>query len=403
MQPFNHWQYLLQQYLNDRATADERMQLFEALQRNEVDWELMLVQLGLQEERDPAYSPGNYTAMIEQIMQNRPVKRKVYVIRWWMAAAVLVFIVLGVWFMTGRTGNKPTTAAVTPAVQDVMPGTQGAVLTLADGRQIIIDSTGNGNITEQGNMIVRRVGDQLVYETNKTGRQPTDAITYNVLSTPRGRQFQLVLPDGSRVWLNAASSIKYPVVFAANERRVEITGEAYLEVAHNIHKPFKITIPSPSGEGEVEVLGTKFNINAYPDEPAIKTTLLEGSVKVVKRETADVKREKPDEISAVLKPGEQAVLSRAHSPLTIDHSPNIDQVMAWKNSIFNFEDQSIQQVMRQLARWYDIDVTYENGIPAIEFGGKMGRDLSLMNVLRFLEKSGLHCRLQGNRKLIVLQ
>src|ERR1044072_7372414 len=126
MQPFNHWQYLLQQYLNDRATADERMQLFEALQRNEVDWELMLVQLGLQEERDPAYSPGNYTAMIEQIMQNRPAKRKVYVIRWWMAAAVLVFIVLGVWFMTGRTGNKPTTAAVTPAAQDVMPGTQGA-------------------------------------------------------------------------------------------------------------------------------------------------------------------------------------------------------------------------------------------------------------------------------------
>lgn len=395
MQPFSHWQYLLMQYLNDRATEDERMQLFEALQRNEIDWESMLVQLGLQQEHAPAYKESDFTAMIEQIMQNRPAKRKVHIIRWWMAAAVLVFVVVGLWFVVDRSKGKPAETTLSAVVYDVMPGTQGAVLTLADGRQIVIDSTGNGNITREGNMIVRRVGDLLVYETNG---QPTgtSALTYNVLSTPKGRQFQLVLPDGSRVWLNAASSIKYPVEFAANERRVEITGEAYFEVTHNVHKPFKVTI-SPTSE--VEVLGTRFNVNAYHDEGAIKTTLLEGKVKVVNGQSSMVNG---NPRSLILKPGEQAIASSTSS-FTIDHLPDLDAVVAWKNGIFNFQDASVQQVMRQLARWYDIDIQYENGIPAIEFGGKMGRDLSLMNVLGFLEKSGLHCRLEGNRKLIVLQ
>lgn len=404
MQPFNHWQYLLQQYLNDRATDDERMQLFEALQRNEVDWESVLVQLGLQEEQDPAYRPGDFTAMIEQIMQHRPAKRKIHVIRWWMAAAVLVFIVLGVWFLVGRTGSKPTTAVVKPAAQDVMPGTQGAVLMLADGQQIVIDSIGNGNITEEGNMTVRRVGDQLVYETNKTGGQSANAsaIAYNVLSTPRGRQFQLVLPDGSRIWLNAASSIRYPVEFAANERRVEITGEAYLEVTQNASKPFRVSLP-PTAEkhgATIEVLGTHFNVNSYTDESEVKTTLLEGKVKVNCQLANGEKAE--EMVTAVLQPGQQAVINGLVHAIPVKYT-DVDAVVAWKNGIFNFQDASIQQVMRQLARWYDVDVQYENGIPAIEFGGKMGRDLSLMNVLRFLEKSGLHCKLEGKRKLIVLQ
>src|SRR6478735_3587794 len=223
MQPPNHWQYLLQQYLNDRATEDECMQLFEALQQNEVDWESMLVQLGLQQEHDPAYQQSDFTVMIEQIIQNRPVKRKVHIIRWWMAAAVFLFVVFGLWFVVDRSKSKPAETTLPAVAHDVMPGTQGAVLTLADGRQIVIDSAGNGNIAREGNMIVRRVGDQLVYETDG---QPigSKAISYNVLSTPKGRQFQLMLPDGSRVWLNAASSIKYPVEFAANERLVEITG-----------------------------------------------------------------------------------------------------------------------------------------------------------------------------------
>jgi transmembrane sensor len=404
MQPFNHWQYLLQQYLNNRATDEERMQFFEVLQRNEVDWESMLVQLGLQEEQDPAYRHSDFTAMIEQIMQHRPVKRKVHVIRWWMAAAVLIFIVSGVWFLVGRTGSKPTTVAVTPDVQDIMPGTQGAVLTLADGRQIIIDSTGKGNITREGNMTVRRVGDQLVYETNKAGGQSagTPTIAYNTLSTPRGRQFQLVLADGSRVWLNAASSIRYPVAFAANERWVEITGEAYLEVTQNASKPFRVSLP-PTAEkhgATIEVLGTHFNVNSYADEPDVKTTLLEGKVKVNCQLANGEKAE--EMVTAILQPGQQAVITGLTHDIPVKYT-DVNAVVAWKNGVFNFQDAGVQQVMRQLARWYDVDVQFENGIPAIEFGGKMGRDLSLMNVLRFLEKSGLHCKLEGKRKLIVLQ
>lgn len=404
MQPIDHRQYLLQQYLNDRATEEERMQLFQALQRNEVDWESMLVQLGLQEEHDPAYRSGDFTVMIEQIMQNRPVKRMLHTIRWWVAAAVLLLLVGGFWLVVNRSNSKTKPTALTPSVQDVMPGTQGAVLTLANGRQIVIDSTVNGNITQEGNMTVRRVDDQLVYETNKTKEQPavTSAITYNELSTPRGRQFQLVLPDGSRVWLNAASSIKYPVVFAANERRVEITGEAYLEVTKDPSKPFRVSLP-PTTERHgaiIEVLGTHFNVNAYEDESAVKSTLLEGRVKVSCQLANGEKAE--DMLVAVLQPGQQAVITGLVHAIPVKPT-DVNAVVAWKNGVFDFQDASVQQVMRQLARWYDIDVQYENGIPAIEFGGKMGRDLSLMNVLRFLEKSGLHCKLERKRKLIVLQ
>lgn len=377
------------------------MQLFTALQRNEVDWESMLVQLGLQEEHDPAYRQGDFTAMIDQIMQNRPAKEKVYVMRWWMTAAVVVFVVFGLWFVVGRSKGKPAETTLPAVAQDVMPGTQGAVLTLADGRQIVIDSTGNGLVTREGNMVLRRVGDQLVYETNEPSTG-TSAVTYNILSTPKGRQFQLVLPDGSRVWLNAASSIKYPVEFAANERLVEITGEAYLEITTNAAKPFRVSVPPTTGRhgALIEVLGTHFNVNAYEDESAVKTTLLEGRVKLSCQLANGEKAE--DMIVAVLQPGQQAVITGLAHAIPVRWT-DVESVVAWKNGIFNFQDASVQQVMHQLARWYNIDVQYENGIPAIEFGGKMGRDLSLMNVLRFLEKSGLHCRLEGNRKLIVLQ
>jgi transmembrane sensor len=294
--------------------------------------------------------------------------------------------------------------ASTPVAHDIMPGKQGAVLTLADGRQVVIDSAGNANIAQQGNVVVSQQNGQLVYRKEKGGNNKVEEgsapLAYNMLSTPKGRQFELMLPDGSKVWLNAASSIRYPVSFTSDERRVEITGEAYFEVEKNPAKPFRVAIfTSPGNQmAEVEVLGTHFNINAYSDEQAINTTLLEGKVKVTALATQP--QATNNKLQTILKPGQQASISDKSSKILVQ-TVDADAFIAWKNGFFNFQDASLQQVMRQLARWYDVDVKYESGIPNIEFGGKMGRDLTLSNVLHFLEKSGLHCSLENNHTLIV--
>jgi len=400
MQPVDQWQYLLQQYLQDKATAEERAQLFGALQRKDVDWETLLMQMGLQQEVDASYRDSDWAGMIERIVQEPARERNRFLMnRWWMAAAVLVCIVCGVWLMVSRSKSKPSVTNTISKVQEVLPGKQGAILTLADGRQIVLDSAGNGSIGLEGNMVARHDGTQLVYEKNEPGKKGGSATTvaFNTLSTPRGRQFQLVLPDGSKVWLNAASSIRYPVVFNSDERRVEITGEVYFEVekvegANNKKLPFIVNIPPQPGGlgGAIEVLGTHFNVNAYDDEESIKTTLLEGRVKVG-----------AGAASAFLQPGQQALITGQQNNIPVK-STDVQAAVAWKNGLFNFQDVPLQQVMRQLARWYDVEITYENGIPEIEFGGKMGRDLTLSNVLSFLEKSGLHCRLVNNRRLIVM-
>jgi ferric-dicitrate binding protein FerR (iron transport regulator) len=309
------------------------------------------------------------------------------------AAAAVLIIAVGFSLKSILLKPGPQTLPDKPIAQkaDIAPGSQGAILTLADGRQVVLDSLGNGVVANQtGTQVVLQDG-KLLYNTSQSANSQ---LTYNAITTPKGRQFQLVLPDQTKVWLNAASSLKYPTHFSGNERRVEIQGEAYFEVSKDARKPFIVSIPPQAGRpagAEVKVLGTHFNINAYTNEPAIKTTLLEGAVKVSSMVNGQ---------RSMLKPGEQAVI-KENSPLTIDYSPNIDKIMAWKNGVFNFEEATLQEVMHQLERWYDIEVQYETGIPKLEFVGKMGRDLSLNNVLRGLELSKVHFRLEG-RKLIVL-
>jgi ferric-dicitrate binding protein FerR (iron transport regulator) len=229
---------------------------------------------------------------------------------------------------------------------------------------------------------------QLLYNA---GGPVKGAVTYNTMTTPKGRQFQLVLPDGSKVWLNAASSLRYPTVFAGNERTVEVTGEAYFEVARNATKPFVVKV---GHETEVQVLGTHFNINSYKDEANINTTLLEGSVRVLNKGK-----------KALLKPGQSAqVAMQANQTagIKIVNDVDMEKVMAWKNGLFNFQDASLQEVMHQLERWYDIEVVYEKGAPEIEFVGKMERSLSLSEVLRGLQISEVHFRIEQGRRLVVM-
>lgn len=316
-------------------------------------------------------------------------------LRW---AAVLAFVLccsLAVYFLIDKDAyleEHVRAAASTAEVQDIPPGSNKAVLTLGDGTTIDIDDSKKGKLAQQGNANIVKVDDgQLNYEVNS---KVNTTITYNTLSTPRGGQFQLTLSDGTRVWLNAASSIRYPTQFSGNERRVEITGEAYFEVSHNERLPFIVGLSESASE--ILVLGTVFNVNSYADELSVNTTLLEGSVSI-----------KHDKTSVLLKPGEQAQVAGKINPgagsVKIVKDADLAQVTAWKDGVFSFHNAGLREVMRQCSRWYNIDVIYEGDVPDIEFGGRMGRDVSLSKLLYFFKGSDLHFRIENGNKLIITQ
>jgi transmembrane sensor len=310
----------------------------------------------------------------------------------WVAAAIFIIIlgtVATVFFNNNKRGNTEIveTKQEKPVPADAPPGRNGAILTLASGEKVLLDSLGNGIVTTQGKTTVLIKNGRLVYDAS--ARQ--NEVLYNTITTPKGRQYQLALPDGSLVWLNAASSITYPTVFAGNDRSVNLTGEAYFEVAKDKSKPFHVKVHKM----DVEVLGTHFNINAYNDEGVIKTTLLEGKVKVVNDEPATGSQQ-----PAVLKPGEQAILT-SDSRLTINDDADVETVMAWKNGRFQFDRTPLPVVMRQLSRWYDMEVEYVKDTPDVVFAGKMGRDLNLSQVLNVLSKMEVNFKVEG-KKLIVM-
>ena len=296
---------------------------------------------------------------------------------WWAAAAVMV-LAAGTWMLMKGPAPKQE-IAVNKTVQDIAPGSNGAILTLADGSQITLDSMGNGQISNQN-------GSKLILQNGTLSYDAAGAATasINTVRTPVARQFRLVLPDGSAVWLNAASTLKYPTAFTGQDRTVEISGEAYFEVARDPERPFRVKI---GNNVSIEVLGTDFNINAYTDEASIRATLLAGSIKV----------NAPGD-ATVLKPGQQAAIRET---IQLNNKVNTGQVIAWKDGIFNFDAMGVEEVMRQLARWYDIEVVYEKNVPDIRFYGEIGRNLSLSQVLEGLKLSGVNFRIEGKR-LIVL-
>ena len=310
----------------------------------------------------------------------------------YMAAAVTVAAVLTTvayfWFQ-GKPRPATTPIAKTTTPIDVLPGGNKAILKLSDGRTIVLDNAHNGVLATQGAVQIEKQEGQLEYIKGNAEA----AVAYNTLSTPAGGQFQIKLPDGSRVWLNAASSITYPTAFTGNDRRVSITGEGYFEVAKDARKPFKVTILSAAGEQqrstEIEVLGTHFNINAYDDEAAVKTSLLEGKVKVVNNKAE----------TAILKPGQQAQVS-SEGAMQVKDNADMEEVVAWKNGEFLFQRADIGTLMRQVARWYDIEVSYPNGKPKDKFTGKIGRNVNLSQLLEILKYSEVRFELKG-RTLVV--
>lgn len=305
--------------------------------------------------------------------------RKAPVIRLWKRIAVAASII-GILFVAGYLIVSRQSSVVDPThdspltTHDIKaPDKNRAQIKLSDGRIIYLDSAGKGDLVEVNGVKVIKTEDGRI-QYNGQSSVVSGPLTFNTMTNPRGSQvIAMTLEDGSRVWLNAGSSVTYPVVFTGRERKVEITGEAYFEVAHNAAKPFIVS----KGEMNVTVLGTHFNVNAYDDESEMKVTLLEGSVQVANRQS-----------SVVIKPNQQAVVASDYSPLTIHHSPDLEQVMAWKNGSFVFgERMSAEEIMRQIARWYDVEVVYEKK-PSGHIGGSISRDVNITKVLQILEATG---------------
>ena len=288
-----------------------------------------------------------------------------------IAASVIGLLLISVFLLKEKIGKKETAKSETNQQRfknDVSPGGDKATLTLADGSTIVLDEAQNGTLAQQGNSKIVKHDGRLSYDpTNKNSRE----IVYNTISTPKGGQYQLELPDGSEVWLNATSSIHFPTSFIGTERRIEITGEAYFEIAKNPNMPFIVTV----NNAEVQVLGTHFNINAYRDEDDVKTTLLEGSVRFVN-----------DGNTNILKPGQQAQLTKEGTTKVVGNV-DVDEVVAWKNGIFDFENAGIETVMRQLSRWYDVEIEYKGKTDDL-FIAEMRRNIKLSDALKALELTG---------------
>ncbi|NML21169.1 FecR family protein [Pseudoflavitalea sp. G-6-1-2] len=379
--------YLVQQYADDAATAAEISELQQFLDSG-ADQQLFtdVISEQVTDYRDAGFDSAPYAALSQQVLQldkGGHYPAKVRRMRWMAAAAaVLVLAVSGGVYYLVQKPVQQNELAQTKINNEVQPGRNGAVLTLSDGKQVMLDSTGNGLIAEQSGAHIEHANGQVLYkEADKA------AAVINTMSTPRGRKYQLTLTDGTKVWLNAASSITYPTAFTGADRTVSITGEAYFDVAANAAKPFRVKVNNM----EVEVLGTQFNINAYKDEVSIKTTLLQGAVKVTKGTG-----------SQLLKPGQQALSTQNSDQLTLITDADTGHETAWKNNQFNFKYTDLKTVMRQLARWYDLEVVYEANAPVSnQFGGQIPMDASLSLVLKVLEKGGVHFRLEGN-KLTVL-
>ncbi|WP_127132865.1 FecR family protein [Pseudoflavitalea rhizosphaerae] len=375
--PTERIQYLARQFFNNSCTPEEKEELAAWINMPGNDGPLRELLRNAWEEHTPNTDmPEDMSnRLLKTMFREKRKTVRVHYLRWAAAAAVVIIAFMAGWWLPKK--EKPVQPIVENSI--VGPGSNGAILTLADGSKMVLDSIGNGVIARQGNTSVSINNGQLVYDA-AAGAGTTG---FNTMTTPKGRQFQLVLPDGTNVWLNAASSITYPTSFSGNERKVSVTGEAYFEVAKNATQPFRVSIPDNKSH-TIDVLGTHFNVNAYNDAGYISTTLLEGKIKVGQ---------------AILQPGDQAN-SVGNYPARVIQGMDLAYVMAWKNGLFHFNQTSLQLVMKQLERWYNIDVQYAGSPPELRINGKMDRGLNLQDILLWLSKNNVRTEMKGKTVIV---
>jgi len=383
--------YLLQRYTSRTCSREELEELFRYIERADADDDAALHQL-MEASWQEVYLQGgrqvpeiDYEDVYERIVRPASPKRsRMFTLRR-IAAAAAVLLLAGAAFWLWRPGNRQSAtspvASHVPRTGDITPGLHKAVLTLADGSSITLDSTGN-QVIQQGATAVRQQNGQLLYASQGSD----ESVRYNKLSTPRGGQFSIVLPDGTKVWLNSASALRYPTAFTGGQRVVELQGQAYFEVAQNAAQPFKVMV----GAMEVQVLGTRFDVMAYPDEATVNTTLLSGSVQV--KEGAALQ---------LLRPGQQAVLRHSDHVITV-RTADVRKAVAWKEGLFVFNNMTLPAILREVARWYDVEIVYTVQPSQELYGGGISRRLPLSGILDLLEGNGHnHFRIEG-RKVVVL-
>lgn len=383
--------YLLQQRLSGNETVAEQEELYNLL-KDDDNMELFMAALTDLMWQAPE---GEQTDSVARTMLLKSITatdltlpfvdtlRPVPVVRWWWAAAAIgiVLAAASYWMWPPVAGIAPVSAVAVRYKNDVAPGGNKAILTLADGSKITLDEAKNDTLGKQGNTsIIKLQNGQVLYKADRA----TAAVTYNMLTTPRGGQYQLTLPDGTQVWLNAASSLHFPTSFSGSSREVTLTGEGYFDVAPLPGKPFRVKVNGT----DIAVLGTQFNVMAYSNEQAMAVTLLTGAVNVSR-----------NGIVKKLQPGQQARIP-ANNNITIT-DVDTQTAVAWKNGFFIFDRADIATVMRQLERWYDIEVTYEGTPREMHFGGGIQRSLPLSRVLNILEKNEVLFKIEGRKITVV--
>ena len=352
---------LLEKYRSGNCTPEEVQLLLNWFHQMEdedraelTETDLLLAKTVLRKNMAELIKPNNRTLLWPRVIS---------------AAVLLIAIAFGIYFYSSTNSTKSLDKKV-QAQSDIPPGGNKATLTLADGSKISLTDAENGKLAEQSGIKVVKTADGQLEYTISNSDNSSPSLSYNTIQTPAGGQYQINLPDGTKVWLNSASSLRYPVRFTGKDRSVEITGEAYFEVAHNKTMPFKVI----TADQTVEVLGTHFNVMAYSDEASTNTTLIEGSVRVVK-----------DNMSKVIAPGQQSRVKMGRIDVV---SANVQEVTAWKNGYFIFKSEDVKSIMRQIARWYDLEVEYQGNVSGKVFGAKISRFRNVSEVLSILESTG---------------
>jgi transmembrane sensor len=414
-------QFLFRQYLTGEASPEETVEFF--LLVDDPEYESVFYQLmdqyleetksgtGLDEDQKAgilhqiftAQEPAAAAPVIIASQIPVPATPSVHSKALWtkILAAAMVLIILSAAFFLSDRHKSDQLIKYTRYKGDIMPGGNKATLTLGDGTKVSLTDAADGKIAEEANVRIRKTADgRIVYEAQAPDHmvrpQEQKSLQYHTISTPAGGQYQVLLPDGTRVWLNAVSSLTYPATFAnLKERRVELTGEAYFEVSKVKHAAGRSAFVVMSGRQMVEVLGTHFNVNTYQEEKASVTTLLEGSVRV----------SKAGRYAETIVPGEQAIVNDRIMVRPADTSTAV----AWKNGIFKFDNANIFTVMNQLSRWYDLDVEYLGKAPGNKFNGEIYRNMEASKAFRILSLARIKFRLetplnhQGRKKIVITQ
>lgn len=384
---------LINKYLSNQATADEEKLLFDyydTLQKNELKWDELL--LG----DETVAKTELYSKILQEIKARESAPKRIVFLRsrWFVAASIALFLVassLLALYLRHNNSSLLTKNNAQYFKHTVAPGGNKALLTLANGSKITLDDAATGQLAKQsGVTITKAANGKLIYTIENAPSNSTGLAqqAYNTIETPRGGQYQVNLPDGSKVWLNAGSSLRFPTNFTGNIRSVELAGEAYFEVAKNTQKPFRVI----SNNQVVEVLGTHFNISSYIDDSSVKTTLLEGSVKVLSTKSNQ---------SKLLKPGQQSNINYSDNSIDVQ-TVDTEEVVAWKNGYFLFVDEDLKSIMSKLARWYNVDVEYTGNVDNLRFGGMVSRSRDLAQALKIIEQTGnVKTKIEGRRVTIM--